>query len=223
MRLEEVAERLVSVRDRIGAAGGDRDRVGVVAVTKGLGLEAVTAAVEAGLDDLGENYAQELLSKVIGSPASVRWHYLGELQRNKLARLAPHVHLWQGLDSAPRAAALAQRCPAASVMVEVQLLDIPGRQGVPPSDVPALVEGARAAGLNVRGLMAVGPAGVGPAESRRCFKQVANLAKALELEELSMGMSDDFEAAVAEGSTMVRLGRALFGERRVMPPARPPG
>ena len=113
MGAELVAERLAQVRDRIAKAGASPSSVRVVAVTKGFGPEAVEAAVRAGLLDLGENYAQELVSKASTAPAGVRWHFLGGLQRNKLACLAPHVHLWQGLDSVEGALALARRRPAA--------------------------------------------------------------------------------------------------------------
>ncbi len=96
---EIVAERLALVRDRIGGAGAAPESVTIVAVTKGFGPEAVAASVRAGLYDIGENYAQEMLRKLDSAPPGVRWHFLGELQRNKLARLAPHVYLWHGLDN----------------------------------------------------------------------------------------------------------------------------
>jgi uncharacterized pyridoxal phosphate-containing UPF0001 family protein len=239
MGAEVVAERLAQVRDRIAKAGVSPSSVRVVAVTKGFGSEAVEAAVGAGLLDLGENYAQELLSKASTAPSGVRWHFLGGLQRNKLARLAPHVHLWQGLDSVEGALALARRRPAAAVLVQVRATvpgesDRPGegnltddgrpdrapRHGASVSEVPALVDSARAAGLDVRGLMAVGRAHAAREEAQRTFRGVASLASTLGLSEVSMGMSDDFELAVAEGATIIRLGRALFGER---PPAHVPG
>jgi PLP dependent protein len=237
---ELVAERLAKVRDRIAKAGASPSAVRVVAVTKGFGPEAVEAAVAAGLLDIGENYAQELLSKAPTAPAGVRWHFLGGLQRNKLARLAPHVHLWQGLDSVAGALALARRRPAAAVLVQVRnttpaggsdgpgagtLASGPGparapRHGVSATDVPSLVGSARAAGLDVRGLMAVGRAHAAREETQRSFRDVARLASTLGLSEVSMGMSADFDLAVAEGATIIRLGRALFGQR---PPADVPG
>jgi pyridoxal phosphate enzyme (YggS family) len=209
---DEVAERLAWVRDRVEAAGGGPAPVTIVAVTKGFGPGAVKAAVAAGLEDFGENYAQELLAKAPSSPP-VRWHFLGGLQRNKLARLAPYVHLWQGLDDGARAAALARRQPGAAVLVQVRVSGSVPRHGADPAQVPDVVAHARAAGLDVRGLMAVGPRSAPPEETRRCFRAVARLARSLGLAEVSIGMSDDFELAVAEGTTMLRLGRALFGER----------
>ena len=182
-------------------------------MTKGFGAEAITAAVGAGLLDIGENYAQELLSKLSAAPANVRWHFLGELQRNKLSRLAPHVFLWHGLDSEPEVEALAHRWPSAAVLVEIKLADDGLRPGVRLEDAPALVDVAIRAGLDVQGLMTVAPPRVDPDEVRRGFRAVARLARSLGLHELSMGMSADFELAVAEGATIVRLGSALFGER----------
>lgn len=208
-----VAERLAAVRERMARAGAAPQTVTVVAVTKGFGPEAVVAATAAGLWDLGENYAQELLEKSAGAPAGTRWHFLGEVQRNKLARLAGRVHLWQGVDSAERALALAHRVPAAPVLVEVKVAPGEGRHGVPAAEVPALVETAAGAGLDVRGLMAIGPRGGAAGGARECFRAVAELARRLGLPEVSMGMSNDYEIAVAEGATMVRLGRALFGPR----------
>ncbi len=154
---EAVPERLAHIKERIATAGGP-STIRVVAVTKGFGPEAVGAAVSAGLLDIGENYAQELLSKLATSPPEVRWHFLGELQRNKLSRLAPHVWLWQGLDSAAEADALAKRSPGAAVLVEVKLEGDERRHGTAASEVPILVDHAVGAGLDVRGLMAVGPA-----------------------------------------------------------------
>lgn len=213
MDAEVVAERVAEVRDRIVNAGGAPGAVAIVAVTKGFGPEAVAAAAQVGLNDIGENYAQELLRKLDAAPAQVRWHFLGELQRNKLARLAPHVYLWQGLDTTAGADALATRCPGAAVLVEVKLAGNGHRRGALAEHVPSLVGHATDAGLDVRGLMAVGPPRATRQEVQAAFGGVATLAHSLGLRELSMGMSADFEVAVAEGATMVRLGRALFGRR----------
>jgi len=206
-----VAARLDEVRARIARAGGEPGSVRIVAVTKGYSERAVSDAFDAGVKDIGESYAQEMLGKAAGAPAGVRWHYLGALQRNKLAKLAPYVVLWHGLDSQEVASALAARQPGASALVEVRTPGGPGRHGVDEAAVPALVGFAKAAGLDVRGLMAVGPRSAGPGEVRKCFRSVASLAASLGLPELSMGMSGDFELAVAEGATILRLGRALFG------------
>jgi hypothetical protein len=215
-----VGSRLVEVRERIDRARPGGGEVRIVAVTKGFGPEVVEAAMQAGLLDIGENYAQDLLWKCALVAGSARWHFLGELQRNKLSRLAPHVHLWHGLDSAPQALALARRSPGAAVLVEVRTDGGPRRHGAGIETVPALVSYATDVGLDVHGLMTIGPREAPPESLRRCFGEVARLAQSLGLAEVSMGMSADFELAVAEGATIVRLGTALFGER---PPAGPAG
>jgi PLP dependent protein len=208
-----VAERLALVRERIAKAGAAPGSVTVVAVTKGFGPDAVAAAVKAGVLDIGENYAQEMLRKLGSAPAGVRWHFLGELQRNKLARLAPHVYLWHGLDTTVGADALAKRRPRAAVLVEVKLAGNGHRHGVATEEAPALVSYATDVGLDVRGLMAVAPPRATHEEVKAGFGRVGELARSLGLRQLSMGMSADFELAVAEGATIVRLGRALFGRR----------
>jgi uncharacterized pyridoxal phosphate-containing UPF0001 family protein len=199
--------------------------VRIVAVTKGFGPVAVRAAREAGIRDLGENYAQELLAKAGGVPTdegggvlpdegragSAVWHFLGAIQRNKVATLAPVVGVWQSVAREAEGVRIARFAPGASVMVEVDVTGLPGRNGCTPPAVPELVTQLRQLGLDVLGLMTV--AAPGKAAATAAFSEVARLADRLELPERSMGMSDDLEAAVAAGSTMVRIGRALFGER----------
>jgi hypothetical protein len=212
-----VAERLDSVRLRIERAGGDPSAVRIVAVTKGFGPDAVRAARAAGLHDIGENYANELVSKAAelhgdaSSPSPVRWHFLGAIQRNKVARLAPIVGVWQTVSRAEEGDRIARFAPGATVFVEVDTTGRSGRNGCPPEEVRALVQRLRDAGLDVRGLMTVAPRG--PEASALGFSTVRALADELALEERSMGMTDDLEAAVRAGTTMVRIGRALFGER----------
>jgi PLP dependent protein len=214
---DEVAERLHAVRRRIERAGGDPSGVRVVAVTKGFGPQAVAAARAVGLHDIGENYADELVAKaavVAGDPSlpqPVRWHFLGAIQRNKVARLAPVVGMWQSVSRVEEGARIARFVPGAAVLVEVETTGLPGRNGCSPDDVRALVPRLREAGLDVRGLMTV--AAPGPDAAAMAFETVRSLADELGLEERSMGMSDDLEAAVRAGTTMVRIGRALFGER----------
>jgi uncharacterized pyridoxal phosphate-containing UPF0001 family protein len=210
----EVAQRLVAVRQRIERAGGDPALVRVVGVTKGFGTDAVRAAREAGLGDLGENYAGELVAKAPAVDDAVLWHFLGALQRNKVAVLAPLVGLWQSVAREAEGARIARFAAGAPVLVQVDTTGRPGRNGCPPSGVGELVRRLVDLGLDVRGLMTV--AAPGPAAAPAAFALVGRLADELGLTERSMGMSDDLEAAVAAGSTMVRVGRALFGER---PPA----
>jgi PLP dependent protein len=209
--LDEVRRRLGEVRRRIERAGGDPDLVRVCAVTKGFGIEAARLAVDAGLVDLGENYAQELVAKA-SLLADVRWHMIGPVQRNKVRRLAPHVWCWQTVDRVELATEIATRAPGARVLIQVNATSEAQKAGVNPEGVPQLAGMVREAGLDLRGLMALGPTdpGVDPAPG---FALVARLARDLEVPELSMGMTRDLEAAVAAGATMVRVGTALFGPR----------
>ena len=209
---EAVATRLADIRRRVEASGGDPERVRIVAVTKGFGLDAVEAAVGAGLADVGENYAQELLAKAPSGPGGVRWHFLGPVQRNKVRKLAPFVTTWHGIDRPVAAESVAAAAPGAEVMVQVNVTGDPGRPGCARDEVGPLVEHVQELPLELSGLMAVGPAEIGE-QTRECFRWLSRRAGELGLRELSMGMSDDFEMAVAEGATTLRLGRVLFGPR----------
>ena len=209
--VEAVAARLAGLRARIEAAGGDPGRVRVVGVTKGFGRDTVAAATGAGMADLGENYARELLDKAAAAPGA-RWHFVGRLQRNKVAALAPVVHLWQTVDRPELAEAIARHAPGGAVLVQVNVSGEPQKGGCRVEDTDAVVERSRAAGLDVRGLMAVGPSGP-PEAARSGFGWLAATARRLGLGELSMGMTDDLEVAVQEGATIVRIGRGLFGPR----------
>ena len=224
----EVAARLTVVRARIAAVGVDPATVEVLAVTKGHPLEVVALARAAGLFDLGENYAQELVAKAAAAAAaaaaalsvpgeaaaSLRWHFIGRLQTNKVGQLAPFVTLWQTVDRAEVVAQLVRRAPGARVLIQVNATGEAHKAGCQPSDTAKLVDQARAGGLIVEGLMTLGPT-----DSQRNpetgFALVRGLVDALGLARCSMGMSDDMEAALRAGSTMVRIGTALFGPRRV--------
>ena len=201
------------MRARIARAGGDPGAVRVVGVTKGFGHDAVKAALGAGLRDLGENYAAELVAKAeeSGPEGGAVWHYLGAIQRNKVAALARVVGVWQSVAREAEGARIARFAPGAAVMVQVDVTGLPGRNGCRAEGVPGLVDRLRALGLDVAGLMTVAAPGREAAAST--FGEVTRLADQLELRERSMGMSDDLDEAVAAGSTMVRVGRALFGER----------
>jgi len=211
-----VAERLAEVRRRIVAAGGVTDGVRVVAVTKGFGADAVDAAVGAGVTDLGESYADELVAKsAAGAGAGSerrRWHFLGRVQRNKVRRLAAVVHLWHAVDRVAAGREIALRAPGARVLVQVNVSGEARKHGCGFDDAPALVHDLAGMGLDVRGVMAVGPTGP-PELARPGYRRLAELASGLGLAERSMGMTDDLEVAVEEGSTIVRVGRALFGPR----------
>jgi pyridoxal phosphate enzyme (YggS family) len=209
----EVTERLDAVRRRIARAGGQD--VTIVAVTKGFDRGAIEAAVEAGIGDIGENYAQELLAKLegLGVPRP-RVHFIGQLQSNKVRLLAEQVDLWQTIDRPTLGDELAKRAPGARVLVQVNVSDEPSKGGCRPEDTADLVEHLRGVGLGVEGLMTVGRTG-SPEDARPGFRLLAGLADELGLPTRSMGMTDDLEVAVEEGSTMVRVGSALFGPRPI--------
>jgi len=213
----DVATAITRVRERIASCGRDPATVRLVAVTKGFGPDAVRAVRDAGVVDVGENYAAELEAKadVLRSAADgageIRWHYLGAVQRRRVPRLAQVVSLWQGVCRVEEGRAIARHAPGASVLVQVNVDGAPGRNGCRPEAVADLVAELRDQGLDVAGLMVVAP--TGPVEARHAFGVVAGMADALDLPIRSMGMSDDLELAVAAGSTMVRVGRALFGPR----------
>ena len=209
---DSIAEAAGRIRERIAAAGGDPDRVAIVAVTKTFPAEVAAAAIDAGLRVLGENYAGELVDKATAlADRAVDWHYLGSIQTNKVARLAAVTSCFQGVSRVKEAVAIARHRPGAGVMVQVDLTGRPGRGGVPPEEVADLVGEARRLDLDVRGLMTVAPED--PDAARRAFRTVAAIADDLGLRERSMGMTGDLEIAVEEGATMVRIGRALFGDR----------
>lgn len=214
--LADLRRRLDQVRTRIVEAGGDLDVVRLLAVSKGVDASRIAMAQALGLHDVGESYAQELAAKAEGELAEhtdLRWHFIGRLQRNKVRLVAPFVHLWQSVDRLSLAAEVARRAPGARVLVQVNVSGADQQGGCPPEQVAATVEGCRDLGLDVLGLMAIGPQGE-PRDVRAAFARVRVLADQLELPERSMGMSGDLELAVAEGSTMVRVGTALFGPRR---------
>ena len=208
----DIAAQVEAIRGRIEAVGGDPDHVRLVAVTKGHGVDAIEAAVAAGVPDVGESYAQELLAKVDAVEVPVRWHFIGGLQRNKVRSVAPFVQLWQSVDRLSLAGEIARHAPGASVLVQVNVSGQAQQGGCPPERLSSVVDGCTDLGLDVRGLMAIGPQGPDP-EVRAAFRRVRELADQHGLPERSMGMTSDLEAAVAEGSTMVRIGTALFGPR----------
>jgi pyridoxal phosphate enzyme (YggS family) len=206
---------LDQVRARIERAGGDPDAITMVAVTKEQPDAAVAAALAAGLLDIGENRADALVKRAHATDdARVRWHFLGQIQRNKIGKLAPHVALWQSVDRPELGPAIARHSPGAQVLVEVNLTDDPNRGGASLAAVPGLARDLAADGLDVRGLMAVGPLG-GPEAARPGFTAVVRCADELGLPVRSLGMSDDIEVAIECGTTMVRVGSALFGARPI--------
>jgi pyridoxal phosphate enzyme (YggS family) len=209
--LAAVEVRWGQLQQRLARLGADHVRV--VAVTKGHGPWAVAAARAIGLVDVGENYAQELLAKAAQFPdAGLRWHAIGRLQRNKVRKLAPVVSLWQSVDRLALGYEIARCAPGAAVLVQVNVSGEPQKGGCPPAEVDTIVHGLRTEGLDVRGLMAVGPTGP-PELAAVPFREVVAMADDLGLPERSLGMSADLEVAIEAGSTMIRVGSDLFGPR----------
>lgn len=226
---QDFGERLTIVRQRVTDAGGSVDAVQLVAVTKTLPTEDAYVALEAGIVDLGENYAQALAAKAqevalqhgpravavgrsLDTYSNVRWHMIGNVQRNKVKKLVDVVSLWQTVDRVDLGTEIAKRAPGAAILVQVNTTGEDQKAGVAPGNVDRLVEDMQELGLNVRGLMTVGPTDRS-ADPRPAFALLRDLGSKNGLSELSMGMSGDIEAAISEGSTMIRVGTALFGPR----------
>jgi pyridoxal phosphate enzyme (YggS family) len=209
-----VLERLAQVSARIAATGRNPDEVAIVAVTKGFGVAACREAMAAGLHMLGENRVQEALPKMAEVPGA-RWNLIGHLQTNKVKQAAGRFALIQSVDSARLAEAIARQAPAQAVLVEVNIAREAQRSGVSPDEALELITTVSSL-LDLQGLMGMGPSQGDPTpafnELRLLHDEAEHrLGKGLPI--LSMGMSGDFEAALAAGSTMLRLGQALFGPR----------
>lgn len=226
MAFPELPARLAHVRSRIAAAqqrAGRSAPVTIIAVTKTFGPEAVTAAVQAGLTAVGENRVQEALGKQEALPGvAVEWHLVGTLQRNKARHAAGRFALIHSVDRIELAQELDRRVTAGqrqAVLVQVNCSGEPQKGGVEPTALPALLDALTGlARLEVRGLMTMAELTDDAARQRAAFAllrrlQEEGVARGHPLPELSMGMSADFEAAVEEGATMVRLGTILFGGR----------
>ena len=223
------AASLAAVRARIeaacAAAGRPPGCVALVAVTKAFGPEAIRAALAAGQRDFGENYVQEALAKVAALPRSgIRWHYLGPLQSNKTADVARDFDWVHSVAREKIARRLSEQrpdsLPPLNVCVQVNISGESSKSGVAPEAAGALCRAVAALPrLRLRGLMAIpAPAKNGDSPLRAPYRKLRELYEALrreglELDTLSAGMSDDLEAAIAEGSTMVRVGTAIFGKR----------
>jgi pyridoxal phosphate enzyme (YggS family) len=224
---DEIAHRLGEVRERIARAAKrsarSPDAIRLMLASKTQPPDAVRAAYHAGARDFGENYVQEAVSKraELRELSDARWHLIGHLQTNKAALAVKNFDVIQTLDSARLAEAIARAHPSPPMrtLVEVNLGGEASKSGVAPDQVEALIESARAM-VHIIGLMTIPPPSKGLDGARKYFAQLRTLrdrlaaSSGLALSELSMGMTEDFEVAIEEGATMVRVGRAVFGERR---------
>lgn len=224
-RAEEIRANLAAVEARIDAAcaraGRSRSEVTLVAVTKTFPATDVDHAVAAGITDVGENKVQEARDKQPSVTASARWHLIGHLQSNKAKDAIRLFDVIQTVDSIDLAERLARFADAAGkrqdVLLQVNVGGEEQKSGAAPLDVAALVRRVQNLGaLHLAGLMTIPPVGEA-GEMRPYFSQLRSMRDDLGLEHLSMGMTDDFEVAIEEGATIVRVGRAIFGTR----PARP--
>lgn len=218
-----IPQRVAQVQARIArsaaSVGRDPAAVRIVAASKTRTVDEILAAARTGsVHAFGENRIQEALPKIAATHGQdLDWHFIGRLQRNKVRDLAP-FGLVHGVDTDALVDTISARCPASAVLVQVNVSGEARKGGVAPEDAAALVRRALGAGLQVEGLMTMAPMGDTEA-ARACFAGLARLRSELVTEvgaalpELSMGMSDDFEIGVEEGATLVRVGRALFGER----------
>lgn len=226
---EEITARLAAVRERMARAARRADRdpaaVRLLLASKTQPPEAIRAAYAAGAREFGENYVQEAAAKQaaladLGGVGDIRWHLIGHLQTNKARDAANRFVLIHSLDSARLARALgrARSTPPVPVLIEVNAAGEASKSGVAAAEVERLIDDARGL-VEILGLMTIPPPGPGPEGSRghftalRAMRDRLAATTGLALSELSMGMTDDFEVAIEEGATIVRVGRAIFGER----------
>ncbi len=222
----EIGARLDAVRGGMRAAarcaGRDPESIRLVLASKTQPPEAIRAAYAAGAREFGENYVQEAAAKrdALGDLSDLRWHLIGHLQRNKAKLAVATFMMIQTLESEALAAALAhaRETPPMPVLIEINLAAESSKTGVAAGAAGALIDAVRGL-VEVRGLMAIPPLGANVEASRPWFARLRELrdrlarSSGLALSELSMGMTDDFEVAIEEGATIVRVGRAVFGER----------
>ena len=214
-------ERLATVRERIERAcarsGRDISSITLIAVTKVFPAAAIRDAYAAGLRDFGENYVQEFETKApeVQDLAGARFHLIGHLQSNKAKKASELFSVIQTVDSPKLARRLDEVGRALDIMLEVKLSGEDAKSGADPAELPVLIETVRATrNLHLVGLMTMPPWSDEPEPSRPHFRRLRELASHFGLPQLSMGMSHDFEVAIEEGATHIRVGTALFGKRK---------
>lgn len=207
LRAPRIRDNLARVRDRIAAAGRDPAEVEICAAIKYVPVEELPALAEAGVTLVGENRAQDLLAKRERHAGDFTWDFIGTLQSRKVRDVAPAVRLIHSVASESVLRRL-ERHPAREVLIEVNVAGEASKAGVPPEELEAFI--ARCP-VPVTGLMTMPPLVERAEESRRHFARLAELAAEHGLERLSMGTTQDFEVAVREGATIVRLGTILYG------------
>lgn len=216
-----VAQRLAAVRRRVDVAaervGRDPSSVRIVAVSKGRSVGQILDAYDAGHRDFGENRAAELAEKAPQLPNDIVWHFIGSLQSRQAKTAWPHTALLHSLDRPRLIRVWSGPDEAPPVLIQVNVAAEPQKHGVMVGETEGLLRDSVAAGLDCRGLMTIAPLVPNPEDNRRWFVELRHLRDRLRTEyshlsELSMGMTDDFEVAIEEGATIIRVGRAIFGE-----------
>jgi len=223
-----IAENIQYIKDRIERAsarsGRNSAEITVVAVAKTFSSDAVREAVGAGVPDIGENYVQELLTKrSVLENEPIRWHFIGHLQTNKVKAVAGWIHAIHAVDSLRLGEEIAKRAKefdrSIDILVEVNTSGETSKFGVRPDEAEKLVAALNVLDhIRVKGLMTIGPLLPDPESARPAFRMLRQLKESLEgkgilLDHLSMGMTNDFEVAIEEGATMIRVGTAIFGKR----------
>lgn len=228
-----VSELLIEIQKRVATAAEKAGRspkdVRLIAVSKGQPAEKLKEALEAGQQDFGENYAQEF-SEHVGAvhepPTQIQWHFIGHLQRNKVKQILPHVFLIHSVDSLELAQEIDKRAAALNkiqpILIEVNLGGEDSKTGISPENIEKLVRSINSLShLDLQGFMTIPPFHENPEEVRPYFRRLREIRDAINnqlvykhaLSALSMGMTQDFEVAIEEGSTMVRVGTGIFGKR----------
>ena len=216
MSYEDVVGRLTIAAER---AGRDPSSITLVAVSKAKSVSDIEAVYGLGHRDFGENRAQEMAEKAAQLPDDIRWHFVGGLQTNKARLIRPITHILHSMDRASLAGAWAKGSGLPPpVLLQVNTGHEAQKSGVAPGEVRSSLAEVLALGLEVRGLMAIPPLAEDPEATRPHFAMLAEIRSEMadehpEMVELSMGMTDDFEVAIEEGSSIIRVGRAIFGER----------
>lgn len=210
---------LARVEEAARRSGREPDELTLVAVSKTFSPERIMEIYEQGHRDFGENRAQEMVAKAARLPEDIRWHFVGSLQSNKAREVRPKTHLLHSMDRRSLANAwLKGQGHPPPVLVQVNVGEESQKSGVSPEELPETIEWMTGMGLDIRGLMAIPPIPERAEDSRPYFEMLRRLrdevrSRAPEVNELSMGMTDDFDVAIEEGASIIRVGRAIFGPR----------
>ena len=208
---QQIKERLEQINEIIDAKA--QKQVTLVGVTKGLTHEEVNIANELGIKNFGENYAQELLMKSSLVDPKISWHFIGQLQSNKIRKISHLVDVWHSVTSLKLAREIHKRNDQAKILLQVSLRGPSNSKGFEVDQLPQLISELRDKNIDISGLMTMGVPGDVIA-TRVVFEKLRKLADTFELPECSMGMSDDFEIALESGASIIRVGSAIFGNRR---------